>query len=102
VVAWASNNNIHDLATAPNLFSGKSWTYVINPDLYRYVIHISIDGCGAYYLKDYITKAPDQFTNFVRLTQIAAWTLNARCDYFISITLPNHSSMFTSLPTLQP
>lgn len=45
VVVLASDNNIHDFATTPNAFSGKSWTYVINPDLLRYVIHISIDGC---------------------------------------------------------
>ncbi len=102
VVAWSDNHNIRDISTKANPFSGKSWSYVINPDLLRYVIHISIDGCGALYLKDYIAKAPEQYTNFVRLTKDGAWTLNARCDYFISVTLPNHSSMFTSLPTTRP
>ncbi|MGC8828764.1 MAG: Ig-like domain-containing protein [Verrucomicrobiia bacterium] len=101
-VAWTENHNITDLAATPNQFKGGSWTYIINPDLLTHVIHISIDGCGALYLRDYLKNAPEQFPNFVRLQQIGAWTLNARCDYFASITLPNHSSMFTSLPVLQP
>jgi len=101
-VAWSDNHNITDLAANPNPFKGSGWTYNINPDLLSHVVHISIDGFGALYLRDYLKKAPDQFPNFVRLTHLSAYTLNARCDYFISVTLPNHSSMFTSLPSLQP
>ena len=101
-VAWAPNNGIRDLAATPNYLADGSWSYVINPDLLTHVIHISVDALGALYLRDYIKNAPEQFPNFVRFTKIGAYTLNARCDYFISVTIPNHSSMFTSLPSLQP
>lgn len=101
-VAWAPNNGIRDLASTPNYLADGSWSYIINPDLIRHVVHISIDGGGALYLRDYIKNGPQFFTNFIRLQQEGAWTLNARCDYFASITIPNHSSMFTGLPVQQP
>ena len=68
----------------------------------NYVIHASLDGLGAKYLQFYVTNAPDQFPNFVRLTTEGAFTMNARCDYDYSETVPNHATMFMARPVLQP
>ncbi len=67
-----------------------------------HVIQVSLDGLGAYYLRFFVTNAPAQFPNFVRLTQESAYTFEARCDYDISETVPNHASIFTGRPVLQP
>ena len=67
-----------------------------------HVIQVSLDGLGAYYLQFFVTNAPAQFPNFVRLTQEAAYTFNARCDYDISETVPNHATIFTGRPVMQP
>jgi hypothetical protein len=67
-----------------------------------HVVHISIDGLGAVYLLPYVTHAPAQFPNFVRLQNEGAYTYNARCDYFSSETIPNHATMFTGRPVGQP
>lgn len=66
------------------------------------VIHISVDGLGAIYLQSYVTAAPEQFPNFYRLQSEGAFTYNARCDFGASETIPNHTSMFTGRPALQP
>jgi hypothetical protein len=106
-LAFVSGHGIQDLATPPNPFAGHEWTYVVNPDLVTemavaYVVQISIDGLGSNHLDNYLRNAPAQFPNFVRLTQEGAYTLNARCDYYISETIPNHACMFTGRPSLQP
>ncbi len=67
-----------------------------------HVIHMSLDGLGAKYLEFYLADAPEQFPNFVRLTTEGAFTMNARCDFDISETVPNHATMFTGRPVLQP
>lgn len=67
-----------------------------------HVVHMSLDGLGAKYLQFYVTNAPDQFPNFVRLMNEGAFTMNARCDYDYSETVPNHATMFTARPVLQP
>jgi hypothetical protein len=67
-----------------------------------YVVHVSLDGLGATYLGFYLTNAPEQFPNFVRLRAEGASTLNARCDYNYSETVPNHATMFTARPVSQP
>ncbi len=67
-----------------------------------YVVHMSLDGLGAVYLREYVTNAPDQFPNFVRLKTEGAFTFNARCDYGASETIPNHACMFMGRPALQP
>jgi len=67
-----------------------------------HVIQVSLDGLGGYYLQFFVTNAPAQFPNFVRLTQESAHTFNARCDYDISETVPNHASIFTGRPVMQP
>ncbi|HUR46429.1 MAG TPA: alkaline phosphatase family protein [Candidatus Saccharimonadales bacterium] len=68
----------------------------------RYVVQVSVDGLGAKYLEYYVSNAPAQFPTFVRLMQEGAFTFNARCDYDISETVPNHASIFTGRPVLQP
>ncbi|HMJ65859.1 MAG TPA: alkaline phosphatase family protein, partial [Candidatus Binatia bacterium] len=67
-----------------------------------HVVQISLDGLGATYLQSYLQTAPAQFPTFVRLTREAAFTMNARCDYDISETIPNHVTMFTGRPVFQP
>jgi hypothetical protein len=67
-----------------------------------HVVHVSLDGLGAKYLEFYVTNAPAQFPNFVRLRDEGAATFNARCDYDISETVPNHASIFTGRPVMQP
>ena len=66
------------------------------------VIHVSVDGLAAVYLREAMTSAPAEFPTFWRLITNGASTFNARCDYDYSLTLPNHSSMFTGRPVLQP
>lgn len=67
-----------------------------------YVVHVSLDGLGAKYLEFYLANDPEQFPNFVRLRAEGASTLNARCDYDFSETVPNHATMFTGRPVSQP
>jgi hypothetical protein len=67
-----------------------------------FVVHMSLDGLGANHLGFYLTNAPEQFPNFVRLRAEGASTLNARCDYDFSETVPNHATMFTARPVSQP
>jgi hypothetical protein len=59
-----------------------------------YVIELSVDGLGSPYLQSLV--AGGQLPNFQRLENEGAWTLNARCDYDISVTMPNHISMVTA------
>ena len=67
-----------------------------------YVVQVSIDGLGAVYLREYVTNAPNEFPNFVRLVNEGSYTFNARCDFGASETIPNHTCMFTGRPALQP
>jgi hypothetical protein len=67
-----------------------------------HAVQISLDGLGAKYLEFFLTNAPQQFPNFVRLTTEGAFTLNARCDFDVSETVPNHATMFTGRPVMQP
>ena len=67
-----------------------------------HLIHISVDGLAATYLPDFFTTAPENYPNFLRLIREGASTLNARCDYDFSETMPNHTSMLLGRPVLQP
>jgi hypothetical protein len=67
-----------------------------------HVVHISVDGLAAVYLQDYVSNAPAQFPTFWFLVTNGAFTFNARCDFDNSYTLPNHASMLTGRPVLQP
>ena len=68
----------------------------------NYVVHVSLDGLGAKYLQFYVTNAPAQFPWFNWLITNGASTFNARCDYDVSETVPNHITMFTGCPVAQP
>jgi hypothetical protein len=104
-VAFAAGHGIRDLGA--KAFAGGTWTYTLNPALpidvaVSHVVQISLDGLGAKYLEAYVANSPAQFPNFVRLMRESAFTMNARCDYDISETVPNHASMFTGRPVRQP
>jgi hypothetical protein len=58
-----------------------------------FVIEITVDGLGSSYLQALI--AGNQLPNFQRLQNEGVSTTNARCDYDISVTLPNHTSIVT-------
>jgi hypothetical protein len=66
----------------------------------EHVIHISVDGLHRGHLQSVIDagRAP----TFTRLQNEGAWTLNARTDHTHTVTLPNHTSMLTGRPVLQP
>jgi hypothetical protein len=66
------------------------------------VIHISIDGGGAYWIERYVNDTPEIFTNFHRLFAEGAGTFDARCDAEHSFTIPNHFCMLTGRPVFQP
>ncbi|WP_224981667.1 alkaline phosphatase family protein [Geomonas agri] len=59
----------------------------------QYVIGISVDGGGASYIQNLINQG--LLPNFKRFQTQGAWTNNARNDYDITVTLPNHVSMVT-------
>jgi Type I phosphodiesterase / nucleotide pyrophosphatase len=65
-----------------------------------YVIHISVDGLNASILQSLIVAG--EAPNFKRFESEGATTLNARTDFTQTVTLPNHTTMVTGRPTLQP
>jgi hypothetical protein len=67
-----------------------------------YVIHISVDGLRADLLQNLIATDPAHYGNFKRFIDEGATTFNARTDFTHTITLPNHTSMVTGRPVLQP
>jgi hypothetical protein len=73
-----------------------------NPATVTHIVQVSLDGLGANHLGFYLTNAPEQFPNFVRLRAEGASTLNARCDYDYSETVPNHATIFMGRPVVQP
>lgn len=64
----------------------------------NYVITISIDGMGSSYMQTLIDQG--KLPHLKQLTEKGAGTTNARADYDITVTLPNHTSMVTSRPIL--
>jgi hypothetical protein len=69
----------------------------------QYVIHVSVDGLRADQLQDLILNdISGDYASFRRFLDEGAATFNARTDYTHTITLPNHTSMVTGRPVLQP
>lgn len=61
-----------------------------------FVITVSFDGMGASYLQSQI--AAGKLPHLKQVVDQGAGTFNARADYDITVTLPNHTSMITSRP----
>ncbi|MCH8343162.1 MAG: alkaline phosphatase family protein [Planctomycetes bacterium] len=76
---------------------------VVSAASVEYVIHISVDGLRADLLETLIeTDTTGTFANFKRFLDEGATTFNARTDFTHTNTLPNHTSMLTGRPVLQP
>lgn len=67
-----------------------------------YVLQISVDGLRGDLLGQYVAASPASYPNFTRLQTQGASTYNARCDYELSETVPNHTTMVTGRPVRQP
>ena len=70
-----------------------------------HVIHISVDGLHAGHLQNLIANdsATDpKYANFNRFVVEGATTYNARTDFSLTVTIPNHTTMLTGRPVLQP
>lgn len=68
----------------------------------RHVILISFDGLGGIQLHSYLQTSPENFPNFRRVLLEGSGTLNARCDYYASTTVQNHTSMLLGRPLERP
>lgn len=60
----------------------------------KHVVFISVDGLRP----EGITENPQSLPSFSFLQQKGAYTYNARTDFDLTFTLPNHVSMLTSRP----
>lgn len=62
----------------------------------EYVVHISVDGLKS----SAITRlGQEKLPNIFKIRSEGVFTDNARTDYFATITLPNHTCMFTGRPS---
>jgi hypothetical protein len=102
----------------PNPNTGQSGRYsvavrnplgeAVGPDVelivnwMSYVIHISLDGGAGKQIALGLEAQPERYPNILKFLREGASTLNARCDYDASYTVPNHLSMLTGRPMLQP
>ena len=68
----------------------------------QHVIQISVDGLHAEQLQTLLLAQPERFGNFQRFIMEGVTTFNARSDVFSTYTLPNHTTMITGRPVLQP
>lgn len=59
-------------------------------------ILVSVDGLGGRYLEEQLAKGI--LPSFAALQRAGSSTLNARADYDITVTLPNHTTMLTGRP----
>ncbi|MGC8830307.1 MAG: alkaline phosphatase family protein [Verrucomicrobiia bacterium] len=67
-----------------------------------HLLHFTVDGLGGYYISGYLATNSETFPNFKRLQSEGAYTFNARCDYDYSETVPDHVTIITARPVLQP
>lgn len=68
----------------------------------EHVIQISVDGLQGDELQYLLRTDPARFRHFQRFVDQGATTFNARTDVFNTTTLPNHTTMVTGRPVLQP
>ena len=61
-----------------------------------YVIAVSVDGMGSTYLQNMVNAG--KLPHFQQIEAEGACTTNARADFDVTVTLPNHTSMLTSRP----
>ena len=66
----------------------------------QFVVDISVDGLGSYYLRPLVER--NRLPNFKRFQAEGAGTLNARNDDNVTVTLPNHTTMMTGRSVLGP
>lgn len=66
------------------------------------VVHISVDALRGDLLKGLVANTPAAYPNFARLQAQSAYTYNARSDFDFTETIPNHASILTGRPVLQP
>ena len=66
----------------------------------EYVIAVSVDGLGSAYLQTLVDAG--KLPHFKQLEAESAGTTNARADFNITVTLPNHTSMITSRRITNP
>ncbi len=64
-----------------------------------YVIQISVDGLASRWLEPLVEQV-GRLPNFQRLAREGTSTTNARTDFSLTNTLPNHASMLTGRPSL--
>lgn len=62
----------------------------------EYVVAISVDGMGSCYAQQMMDEG--RMPNLKRLAEEGAFTMNARADNEVTITLPNHTAMVTGRP----
>jgi hypothetical protein len=87
---WSFSRTIIILVCSTLLIGGL--TPVVAEEA-QYVIEISVDGGGSSYIQTLIDQG--KLPNFKRFQTQGSWTNNARNDYDITVTLPNHVSMVT-------
>jgi hypothetical protein len=81
------------------------YAYVANtaePPTVERVIEISVDGLRGDLLEQLIANDPGRYPNFLRLKTESAFTFNARTDCNYTETTPNHVTIVTGRPVLQP
>ena len=67
------------------------------------VILVSVDGLRADFLANLLANdLTGDYANFQRLVDEGAATFNARTDWFYTNTLPNHTTILSGRPVLQP
>ena len=66
----------------------------------EFVVAVSVDGMGSGYMQALADAG--KLPHFRQLEAEGAFTTNARADYGMTITLPNHTSMVTGRPVLGP
>ncbi len=76
------------------LFAG--WIFCALAHGADFVVAVSVDGLGSGYMQTLVDAG--KLPHFKQLELQSAGTTNARNDYDITVTLPNHTSMLTSRP----